>query len=59
VPDRRGRWEFCLSLWPDARVHFLALKQAPETVVLRVDKALRTVKINRLAKTVTLVDLKG
>jgi hypothetical protein len=31
----------------------------PETVVLCVDKALDTVKMNRLAKTVTLMDLKG
>ncbi|CDZ67645.1 Putative nucleoside-triphosphatase [Neorhizobium galegae bv. orientalis] len=38
----------------------LALRQAPETVVPRdLTKALKTVKINRLPKTVTLVDLKG
>jgi hypothetical protein len=38
----------------------LALKQAPETIVPRgLSKADRTVKINRLAKTVTLVDLAG
>lgn len=42
----------------------LALKQAPETVVLRTasgeeGKRLKTVKINRLSKTCTLVDLKG
>lgn len=36
-----------------------ALKQAPEAIVPRCDKRLKTVKINRVAKTVTLVDLKG
>jgi hypothetical protein len=38
----------------------LALKQAPQTVVPRnLSKAEKTVKINRLPKTVTLVDLQG
>ncbi|MCZ4076249.1 hypothetical protein [Agrobacterium sp. LMR679] len=38
----------------------LALKQAPQTIVPReLSKADKTVKINRLAKTVTLVDLAG
>lgn len=38
----------------------LALRQAPETVVPKgLEKAEKTVKINRVAKTVTLVDLTG
>ncbi|WFS02203.1 hypothetical protein [Rhizobium tumorigenes] len=38
----------------------LALKQAPETVVVRgLDKAMKTIKINRMAKHCTIVDLKG
>lgn len=38
----------------------LALKQAPQTIVPReLSKADKTVKINRVAKTVTLVDLAG
>lgn len=38
----------------------LALKQAPQTIVPRgLTKALKTVKINRTAKTCTLIDLEG